>query len=259
MEQKMIRRIGGGKSQRLMGLYLVESLLHETDKGIQNNIEDLCEFMTIDGVHIEDFENIYVLGHSMADVDIEYFKFICFVTKRNADFRKTSYLWKAKKLFENGITEKQLFNNIRLNILYASHHRERKLKKKDLPFPLYEAIEKSVFGSNDLYPPELAKKAKAAVKKRYILEQAASTREVMDELAALKGIKEYPSDCYSILQLADYIDGGHSPRAGDARWHISCFTDDDKKHIKEVMRKIGCNNYSLYNSIEECISDFALK
>ncbi|MBR1373937.1 hypothetical protein IJ556_05745, partial [bacterium] len=60
MEQKMIRRIGGGKSQRLMGLYLVESLLHETDKGIQNNIEDLCEFMTIDGVHIEDFENIYV-------------------------------------------------------------------------------------------------------------------------------------------------------------------------------------------------------
>ncbi len=34
----------------------------------------------------------------------------------------------------------------------------------------------------------LQKKAKAAVKKRYILEQAASTREVMDELAALKGM-----------------------------------------------------------------------
>lgn len=82
-----------------------------------------------------------------------------------------------------------------LNIKYAAKHRERELGKKDLPFPAYEAIEKAVLGEEDLYPPELAEKAKSAVERRFTLEQAANTRAVMDELAMLKGLK-------SILPIA---------------------------------------------------------
>ena len=36
---------------------------------MQDNIDELCEFMTLDGIHIEDFTDIYVLGHSFAEVD----------------------------------------------------------------------------------------------------------------------------------------------------------------------------------------------
>ena len=64
MEQKFIHRVGGDKSKRFRELYLVENALYETDKQVQDNIDDLCEFMTIDGVHIEDITDIYVLGHS---------------------------------------------------------------------------------------------------------------------------------------------------------------------------------------------------
>ena len=259
MEQKYIHRIGGGKAKRLIGLYLVESVLHETDKGVQNNIEDLCEFMTVAGVHIEDFENIYVLGHSMSDVDIDYFRFLCDVTKKDADYKKSSYLWKAKELAEKGLSDDRLFEDIALNIQYASHHRERELKKAAMSFPAYEAFEKAVFGDSDLYPSELAAKAKAAVNRRYTLEQAASTREVMDELAALKGLREYPGDCWSILQLADYIDGGHDPRTADAKWHISCRSEESKIRMDEAMKKIGCKNYTLYRSIDECIASFAVE
>lgn len=64
MEQKFIHRVGGDKSKRFRELYLVENALYETDKQVQDNIDDLCEFMTIDGVHIEEITDIYVLGHS---------------------------------------------------------------------------------------------------------------------------------------------------------------------------------------------------
>lgn len=49
--------------------------MYETDKHVQDNIDDFCEIMTIDGVHMEDITAMYVLGHSFGKPDYEYFEF----------------------------------------------------------------------------------------------------------------------------------------------------------------------------------------
>lgn len=42
-------------------------------------------------------------------------------------------------------------------------------------------------------------------------------------------------------------------RTEDAKWHISYFGDMDKKWKEIVMNELGCSNYQLYSSIDECI------
>lgn len=45
-----------------------------------------------------------------------------------------------------------------------------------------------------------------------------------------------------------------APRTEDAKWHISYFGDTDKEWKEIVMKELGCSNYQLYPSIDECIS-----
>ena len=45
-----------------------------------------------------------------------------------------------------------------------------------------------------------------------------------------------------------------APRTEDAKWHISYYGDMDKKWKEAVMKELGCSNYQLYPSIDECIS-----
>ncbi len=44
-----------------------------------------------------------------------------------------------------------------------------------------------------------------------------------------------------------------APRTEDAKWHISYFGDTDKEWKEIVMKELGCSNYQLYPSIDECI------
>ena len=268
MDQKLIHRIGGGKSKRLRGLYLIEDTLYETDKHIQDNIDDLCEFMTLDGVHIEDFTDIYVLGHSFAETDFEYFDFFVKVTQAGCNFNELSALWKIRNIgLEELIDDENLIDFIQFNIIYATLHRKRVLGKDNLRLPIVEMIEKAIFGKNDIYTDgegivhdieEATSKAKEAVHKRFIVEQASRTKEVIEELYMLNGIKEIPPNCYSVFNAAEYIDGNHEKRTKDARWHISYHSDKDKKQIKDVMQRCGCKEYELYPSIEDCIEEFKL-
>ncbi len=152
-----------------------------------------------------------------------------------------------------------------MNIIYAQEHRKRVLGKENIEFPAQEAIERIAFGRTNVFTDErgnvhgleeMTEAARNAVEKRFILEQAGRTREVMDELAQLKGLYEYPASILSILTLSDYIDGGHAQREADARWHISYFSEDDRKRAIDVMERIGCRNYELHHGIEECIEEF---
>lgn len=88
------------------------------------------------------------------------------------------------------------------------------------------------------------------------MEQAARTKKVIEELCILKKVKQLPSDCYSVLGATDYIDGGHDKRVQNAKWHISYFSDNDREQIEKVMKRAGCTNYQLYQSIDECIESF---
>lgn len=236
IEQKMLLNT----SIRLRGLYLVEDALYETDKHIQDNIDDLCEIMFLDGVNIEDIENIYVLGHSFGEPDFEYFDFLSKVTTVGCDYNSLSALWKVQQLGLDSLSEDALLEGIMLNIEYAVHHRDWRLNQ---------------VGSRDL---KFEKAATEAVRKRFIFEQATRTKEILEELCALVGIDEVPAsaECASVLKLAEYIDGGHEKRKRNAKWHISYMTPEDKAQIESVMKRVGCSEYTLYPSVEECIHDF---
>lgn len=268
MEQKLIRRIGGGKSKRLQELYLIEDALYETDKHVQDNIDDLCEFMTLDGVHIEDITDIYVLGHSFGEPDYEYFKFLVKATQIGVDFNELSPLWMVKNSGLENMDEESFLEWVQMNIIYAAQHRKRVLHKDDISFPVQEKIEKALFGKTGVYTDaegivrengEATLKSVEAVQKRFFMEQASRTKEVIEELCMLKGVDQLPETCYSILGVADYIDGGHAVRTQNAKWHISYFTEEDKEQIETVMSKVNCRDYELYHGIENCIKQFKVQ
>lgn len=265
MEQKFIHRVGGDKSKRFRELYLVEDALYETDKQVQDNIDDLCEFMTIDGVHIEDITDIYVLGHSFGEPDYEYFEFLVKATQVGIDVNKLSALWQVRNIGLQNISEDELFEWIHLNVIYATQHRRSGLQKENISFPKEEMLEKRLFGKTNVYTDgegkiheidEIIPKAREAVRKRFIMEQAARTKEVIEDLCILKHVDQLPDDCYSVLAAADYIDGGHDKRVQNAKWHISYFSDKDREQIEKVMNRAGCADYKLYQSIDECIEKF---
>ena len=265
MEQKFIHRVGGDKSKRFRELYLVENALYETDKQVQDNIDDLCEFMTIDGVHIEDITDIYVLGHSFGEPDYEYFEFLVKATQAGIDVNKLSALWQVRNIGLQNISEDELFEWIHLNVIYATQHRRLGLRKENISFPKEEMLEKRLFGKTNVYTDgegkiheidEIIPKAREAVRKRFIMEQAARTKEVIEDLCILKHVDQLPDDCYSVLAAADYIDGGHDKRVQNAKWHISYFSDKDREQIEKVMNRAGCADYKLYQSIDECIEKF---
>lgn len=262
MEQRFTHRIGGGKSKRLRELYLVEEVLYETDKHVQDNIDDLCEFMTIDGLHIEDITDIYVLGHSFGEPDYEYFEFLVKATQAGIAVNKLSALWQVQNIGLQNMSEDDLFEWLQLNIIYATQHRKKEFQRENISFPKEELLEKRLFGKTNIYTDGVGKvrevdnvmpKAQEAVHKRFIMEQATRTKEVIEELCILKQVTQLPDNCYSVLGAADYIDGGHDKRVQNAKWHISYFTKDDKVQIEKVMKRAGCTNYQLYQSIDECI------
>lgn len=226
MEQKFVRTFEGKKSKRLQGLYLIEDALYETDKHVQDNIDDLCEYMVLDGVHIEDITDIYVLGHSFAETDYEYFEFLVKAMQTGSDFNELSALWKVRNLGLETLNEDSLLEFIQLNIAYATQHRKRALKKDDLHFPKAEKFEQVLFGQTGVYThgngtiyekDDLNEKEKVAVRNRFLMEQAIRT---------------------------------------NAKWHISYYSDDDKKRIEKVMQRAGCDNFELHKGIDECIIEF---
>lgn len=267
MKQKFVRTLGGKKSKRLQGLYLIEDVLYATDKHVQDNIDDLCEFMTLDGLHIEDITDIYVLGHSFSETDYEYFEFLVKATRAGCNFNELSALWKIRDIVSEQIDDDKLLEFIQLNIAYATLHRKRALGKENISFPQAELFERALFGQTDVYTDgngAVHKKEvqdeniKNAVHKRFLMEQAIRTKAVIEELCLLKSIHELPANCFSVLNAADYIDGGHESRLIDAKWHISYNTEDDKKQIESVLHRTGCENFELFHGIDECISEFKM-
>ena len=92
-----------------------------------------------------------------------------------------------------------MFKWIQLNVIYATQHRKMELQKDNIPFPKEEMIEKRLFGKTNVYTDgdgvvhevdEAMPKAQDAVRKRFIMEQAVRTKEVIEELCMLKQINK---------------------------------------------------------------------
>ena len=250
------------KNMRLKGLYLIEDALYRTDKHVQDNIDDLCEMMILDNVHIEDVENIYIVGHSFGEPDYAYFDFLRKVTVKDCEYNEMAAIEQLRKAASRLLEEEHLSEDIHLNIEYAIHHRERALGKKPLEFPEMDALDRMMsqilYGREQYYNDSEAKKAEEAVNRRFLIEQVQRTKEVLQEICALREIEEVPesAQCVSVFKLADYLDGGHEKRTCNAKWHISYRTPEDKARIESVMNRIGCDEYMLYPSIDLCLNRF---
>ena len=60
------------------------------------------------------------------------------------------------------------------------------------------------------------------------------------------------------MDYMDYVDYGHDQRKRNASWHVSCFSDADRKRVKKVLKDFRVKNYTMHAMIDDCIADFAL-
>ena len=210
------------------------------------------------GVHIEDIEHIYVLGHSFAKADYDYFEFIDQVTKCGCNYEKIAPVGHLDMRMlgilstESDLADDLLLNQIFLNIAYAMHHRNRLVPDAEDFFPELQAVDK-LYGKSPAYRENEAAKA---VKQRFWFEQAARTQSVLEEIAEKYHVS-VPEGCHSILGYMDYKDYGHDRRRQNAQWHISYFSPQDKKQIQSVMKSLHQKRYTLYPSIDQCIAKFS--
>ena len=245
---------------RFETLYAIEDALYHTDKHVADNIDHMCAAFMDANLHVEDVENVYVLGHSFGDPDVEYFDYIDKITRCGCDFEALSAAGRMMedeltRLIMLGIpgTEDLLLPAIQLNIQYAAHHRERVLGKEPIPFPEAQKLGEHLFGPEKPYDGHDAYEEKRAVNQRFLFEQTKRTQEFLHGIAQGRGYSEFPEGIHSVLGLAEYLDGGHVQRLRNARWHISYRTPEDKAQIKRVMKQIGLKRHHLYDSIDKCI------
>ncbi len=264
-EQRFMKsRFPGRGLPRYKALYAIEDALYRTDKHVADNIDHMCAAFMDAGLHIEDIENVYVLGHSFGNPDEEYFDYIDKITRCGCNFEALSA---AGKLAEDefmqvlllGIpgSEELLLPMIQLNVQYAAHHRERELGREPIPFPKAEKMAERLFGPEKPYDSRDAYEEKRAVHRRFLFEQADRTHQFLQEVAQRHGCAEFPNGIHSILELADYLDGGHTQRLRNAQWHISYRTPADQTQIKRIMKQIGLKRYHLYDSIDKCLQAYA--
>jgi len=204
---------------RFLGLYLVEEMLYETDKHTFENLQ----FMRIDmanRVRLDQIKDIYVLGHSFSQVDYEYFEFL---------HREISECGKDEnwKMLEKASLEKFL---MRENPSLPPEFRD---DLEDMHLRIQYAIHR--YGERSYVPKEEA----AAVERRLAFEHWYDEQEILGDFYDL---------CPELLRE------GHP--TSDARWHISYYSEEDRAQIESVMKKLGCTNYELYQSIDECIEPF---
>ena len=246
----------------IAGLYAVEEALYNTDKHVYDNIDRLCSaYLHVELTFIR-IREIYVLGHSLADVDLEYFSYLYHATRKSADFESMSAegqldLGMQLLMLQDGNLDDDLSMCMAMdNVYYATHYRERVLKRKPIPFPKEEAFEKAVFGSVQEYDPEVDKRAAWEVRQRFLFEQAGRTLETVHRLASQYHIPDIGQECHSVQSLIDIINPNHAARTENAKWRISAYTAADKANIKKSARKIGLKlkDYTTYRGIEETLS-----
>lgn len=76
---------------RFRGAFFIDYLLYETDKHVQDHIQELAMFLALHSVMPENIKHVYVLGHSMSPVDIEYFQFLISISSTKPPVTDTSF------------------------------------------------------------------------------------------------------------------------------------------------------------------------
>lgn len=247
---------------RFRGLFYIEEALYCADKHVEDNYIDLCMFLACHGTMVEDIKNIYVLGHSFGAADIDYFKHIICATQGIDEDPEGDLTEQEREYLDHMDAAMAL----QLNLQYAIHHRERALGKKPIPYPLLEKLDRMIFAG--LQEPYYH----MSTEEQFRLEAAAVRRRFFEEQAVRNARKE--KMFYKMLYRAHrkelYRTKGRSGESVEAKvsrapvktdtpqWHISYFSPKSKGRIENVMKTLGCENYTLYPSIDECLAPFKI-
>ena len=216
LPEPLLYRMGG----RFRGLYFVEEILYETDKHVRDNLYALCMFLAVRGVIPEQIKNVYVLGHSMGLPDVEYFSFLADATTVHSS--DESVLEAPEEVIDENLDPLgELYNRLQ----YAINHTS--------PCADHDQINEA---------------QEESVARRFEKEQSARNQEF--ERIFMKFFGK-PSK-KSTLQAEE----SRSPRTEDAIWHISYYSEKDKRWAETLMDALGCKNVQLYSSIDECLKSF---
>lgn len=109
--EEILYQLGG----RFRGLYYVDKILYETDKHCADNVQMLIMFLALHGVMKEEIKDIYVLGHSISPVDLEYFAFFMDATKVESDVEEIEAIerrYRQEQDARNASFQKEFFKMI---------------------------------------------------------------------------------------------------------------------------------------------------
>lgn len=214
--EDILGQLGG----RFYGLYIVEGLLFETDKQTQTNLTELCIELSLNGIKAEDIRDIYVLGHSLGKSDYEYFRFFKSATSLKSEYEKEA----------------------KINLKRYNPHQELQLR-------VSYAIKK--YGGDPTILEFVTKKERLAVLKKFLFEQSKIDEYLMKDFTSILKIPNKTG----VQSSAKKFSFANKKRKQDAKWHISCFTNEDVNNAKALMNKIHCSNYELYKSIDDTIQN----
>lgn len=219
--EPFLYKLGG----RFRGLFLIETLLYQTDKHVRDNISLLCMAMALSGISAENIKDIYVLGHSLGSVDFEYFAFLKKITSLNREDE-------AKEDF--AYNELDSLDELNNRMQYA-------IKRYGHDHTIYEPI---------------SSEEEASVQRKLFWEQQSRDKSLYRYFFKL--LKKttrtpfkffHPTSCVS-SDIKDFV---HKSRTEDAMWHISYHSSEDKERASRLMGTLECNNYDLFPSINEAI------
>lgn len=255
--QHALQQFGG----RFGGLYNIETILYETDKHVQSQIMDLRFNLFLGMVNAADIKKIYVLGHSLGDADLEYFDFLIDSTSADRgtcykDFFKDRIYYdyrewdekKLRKLLKKGDSMDELHHRLQYTMKRYGY-RVTGRGYQDYGYQYEE----------DILPEEIA-----AVNKLYGMEQTATNMDLEKEFVTMlreelgESIGRRRGLFHGLLRgIAGKKHTEMPVRKEDAEWHISCFSDADVNWAEKVMSGLGCKNYKIHRTIDECLKSMA--
>lgn len=243
---------------RLQGLYYIEEFLYNADKHVEDNYMRLRIFCALHGVRIEDIKKIYVLGLGYGDADLGYIKNLVYTTEGIFEEGENHLGEENPYYFGSMDYEEEKF----LNMQYAGSHRERVMKIASISFPELETLDE--FMKPFLEDPyhhmsrnDQMKLEEAAVRRRYRREQEERNKKMEKEYLRMLNKRMHLG---YLTPIEAYLEADEETRKklGGAEWHISYFNENDKKRIEAVMSGYQCRNYTLHDSIDECIKEFKI-
>ena len=238
-----LKRLGG----RYQGLYIIEEILYDTDKHIEDNFSDLCLFFAIHGLMAGDIKQIYVLGHSFGPADIGYFRHIVNATQGIMEDPEED-LSEEDKAYLDQMDSLETFQ---MNVQYAVHGSYRSMGVIPSAYP--PIIE------GDPESERMLRIEAAAVRRRFLAEQC--ERNWRRDKVFMKMLRRAGKKGIGHSEMGPPSGGGETKaerpkETAPPQWHISYFSDEDKQRVESTMRRLKCQNFTMYPTIDACLERF---